>query len=341
MKKFLIKFCFVLAVFFVPACYYQYVVGPNISGDIGKLGMIPFGKNQEGLEVEWYHRDADSVGVVINISDPDSLRLFRTITIGDSFSQLTCNGYQYSISGHLRDTIVNFRGFPDRDVLENYLILLNCGYIVSGQTVILESVERSFVGRFLRIGAMESYCSIPDKAGQIKEEKQHTPFLNNYFSWIRLSAGYNNPIQSFSISKECFTHNKYSSILHIYNSKKSWDGDILWYEISADEYKEAGDNVIRMIDYSENKGINFYILIACDKYDAYEPWIVDSHDKNPTFENIPHSNRVFVSRECLRDAIEKGVKDVYKLNNTHWSVVGADIVGNSFFEWMVHSNNIH
>jgi hypothetical protein len=34
----------------------------------------------------------------------------------------------------------------------------------------------------------------------------------------------------------------------------------------------------------------------------------------------------------LRSAIERGTKDVYKLNDTHWSVVGADIIGDSIYE---------
>ncbi|MBP5398649.1 MAG: hypothetical protein J6Y32_08540 [Bacteroidales bacterium] len=333
MRKFLIKFLGVFAIFFIPASYYQLRIAPETSGDIGELGKIPFGKEQAGIQVDWYHRNMDPPGVVINISDPDSLSLFHTVTVGDSFSnQGTTCGYQYSLSNRLQDTVANFRGFPGCEVLENYLILLNRGFIKSGQTVILESVERSFVGRFSCLDSLESYCTIPQKEVRVEGQKHQEPFLSGYFSWIRLSAGYDNPTQAFSLSRDCFTHDRYSRTLYVYNSKKIGDGDILWKNISPDAYRKAESNIMKMINLSEKKGINFYILIACDKYDAYEPLIVNPHEKNPTLDNIPRHLRIFDTRACLRDAIERGTKDVYKLNNTHWSVIGADIVGNNLFE---------
>lgn len=245
------------------------------------------------------------------------------------------------MSNRLGCTVANFRCYPSHNILENYLILLNNGYLTSDQTVILECVERSLIRRFSRFNEsnpFESYQDLPEREVLYSEETPHKPFLNLYFSWIRLSIGYQNPVRRFSLAMDCFTHKWFSHTLYIYNSKKARDGDLLWEGISVDKKKRAANNIKKMIDYSEKKGINLIILIACDKYDAYEPWIKNNHPKNPTLDNLPTDRRVFNSRECLRNAIGKGIKDVYKLNNTHWSVVGADIIGNNIYECIMANN---
>lgn len=339
MKKFLLKSIISFAIVFFPACYFRVFVSPNASGDIGRLGMIPFGKEYEGLEVSWYQRLSNDDAKVIEVHSPDSLRFFHLITIGDSFSQFNENGYQYSLSKCLGYPVANFRCFSSIDIIENYLFLLNNGYIVENQTVILESVERSFVTRFSSLDPFETYISVPnfntnDSDSVSKEEN----FINKYFSWIRLSAGYRNPIQSFSLSKELFTHHKFSSTLHIYNSKRIGDGDMLWSSIDKNTYEQAKLNIEKVLSLSEDKGVSLIIMIASDKYDAYEPWIIDAHEENPTMSEIPNDRRIYISRDCLRNAIENGTKDVYKLNNTHWSVVGADIVGNDLYDYITMSN---
>lgn len=333
MKRFLLKSIIAFAIVFLPACYFRFFVVPNASGDIGRLGMIPFGKEEEGLDVAWYQRRTDNDAKVIEVYSPDSLRFFNLVTIGDSFSQFNENGYLFSLSQRLGYSVANFRRFPSIDLIENYLVLLNNGYFVEGQTVILESVERTFFARFSGLDSLEKYISVPDEVTNEGDAVSKKNFLNSYFSWIRLSLGYKNPIQHFSLTKVCFTHKRFDSTLHIYNSKWIGDGDILWDNITDEQYEDASQKLKQIIEISEAKGVNLIIMVACDKYDAYEPWIKDNHDVNPTLGHIPQNRRIYSSRECLRNAIEHGTMDVYKLNNTHWSVVGADIVGNDLFEW--------
>lgn len=333
MKQFATKFTIALAIFFIPVLFYYWVIIPNMSGDIGKLGMIPFGKDHEGLEVCWYQRIKNPDADVIDTNCPDSLKSYDIITIGDSFSQFNSNGYQQTLSSCMGCPVANFKSKSFSDVVEEYLILLNNDYIKNGQTVILESVERSFIGRFSNLKPFESYCEFLKTDSDNEDTYHHTPFLNSFFSWIRLSLGYKNPIQHFSLTKVCFTHKRFDSTLHIYNSKWIGDGDILWDNITDEQYEDASQNLKQIIEISEAKGVNLIIMVACDKYDAYEPWIKDNHDVNPTLGHIPQNRRIYSSRECLRNAIEHGTMDVYKLNNTHWSVVGADIVGNDLFEW--------
>lgn len=334
MIKFTIKFLIAAALFFIPAIVFRFFVLNGTSGDLGELGMIPFGKENDGLEVGWYQRDMSPAAHVINVEDPDTLRCFSTVTVGDSFSQFGKNGYQYALSDRLGHPVANFRCYPSHDLLENYLILLNNGYFTGDQTVILECVERMLIYRFSEIGAPDSYQVLPRRDPPSDEEIPPKPFLNSYFSWIRLSLGFRNPIPHFSLTKDCFTHKRYARTLHVYNSEKAQDGDLLWEGLRPEAYEKAALNMKRILDYSEEKGVHLVLMVACDKYDAYEPWIQDAHAENPTLDHVPADRRIYVSRKCLREAIGKGIQDVYKLNNTHWSVVGADIVGNDLYEWL-------
>lgn len=86
MLRFTNKLLIAAALFFIPAIVLKFFVIDNTSGDIGNLGMIPFGKENDGLDVSWYHRDIGPAANVVNIDNPDSLRLFSAITIGDSFT---------------------------------------------------------------------------------------------------------------------------------------------------------------------------------------------------------------------------------------------------------------
>ena len=336
MKSFIIKFVTISLLFLLPACYYRYFVIPALSGDLGRLGMIPFGDEYDGLDVSWYQRDSSLFADVINITDQDSIKYYSIVTIGDSFSQFKNNGYQYELSAKLMTPVANFKRPASLDVPDCYMALLNSGYLIPGQTVIVESVERNLIQRFSGVDTLKRYkdeITASPVVGNIKKK----PFLNNYFSWIRLKLNYKNPIISFRLSKNCFSHKRYSNTLHVYNIP-SGEGDLLWKDLSEDSFEKAGYNMKRMIRISKEKGIHLIILIATDKYDAYCPWILGDHPENPTLDRIPRDPQIFDSRPVLRNAIGAGIRDVYKLNNTHWSTVGADIVGGAIFESMIHNN---
>lgn len=335
MRRYTIKLIFSSLLLLIPAGYYHYFVVNNESGDIGKLGMIPFGDEYDGLDVTWYNRDSIANATVVNVYDKDSLKLFPIITIGDSFSQFKDDGYQYKLSCKARVPVANYKIPNNLEIPDCFMALVNDGVLKEGQTVIVESVERSLIQRFSKVDTLVNFKNDATQVNDFKENENNEPFLNRYLSWIRLKLNYKNPITHYSLTKDCFSHPRFPNTLHVYNNIKYGDGDLLWQNLSEDEFERAGRNMEKIIDIASKNGINVFILIATDKYDAYEPWIATSHQENPTLSKIPKDCRIIDSRPRLRSAIEHGVKDVYKLNNTHWSVVGADIIGDSIYETMV------
>lgn len=332
MRRFTTKLIFISLIFLIPAGYYHCFVDKNVSGDIGKLGMIPFGDEYDDLDVVWYNRDSIANATVVNVYDRDSLKLFHIITIGDSFSQFKNNGYQFKLSSKTGSPIANFMIPYYLESPDCLMALINEGVLKEGQTVIVESVERNLIRRFSKVDTLIQFNNEIKVVNDFKENENNEPFLNRYLSWIRLELNYNNPIIHYSLTKDCFSHPSFSNTLYVYNDIKDGDGDLLWHNLSEDEFDRAGKNMEKIIDISNNKGINVIILIATDKYDAYEPWIATSHQENPTLCIIPKDCHIFDSRPLLRNAIENGIKDVYKVNDTHWSIVGADIIGDSIFE---------
>ncbi len=332
MKRFLIKLLAVALVFFIPAAYFHFVVVPNISGDMGKLAMIPFGKEYGDMNVPGYERPSIENADVLDVYSPDSLAQYPVVSIGDSFSQFGTSGYQWLFSSMTGMSVANFRYDGDLDIMDSYVALLNGGFLHHGQTVILESVERSFAKRFCQIDFDAEFREQPTAIK--KTAKVTEPFLNRFFSWIRLSLGIKNPIQSFHLNKPCFTHPSYSEKLYIYNSREIQDGDLLWEAPANEKYSKMNDNLDSLTNLSAQKRINLVILIATDKYDAYSPWIKEDHEDNPTLSLINPSPRIFSPRESLREAIGNDVPDVYKHNDTHWSVIGADITARSLYAWM-------
>ena len=68
-------------------------------------------------------------------------------------------------------------------------------------------------------------------------------------------------------------------------------------------------------------------MIAVDKYDVYEPFIVGKHKKNHLLEYFPSNDSIINTKEVLLPYIQSGVKDVYRIDDTHWSPIGSKIIG--------------
>jgi hypothetical protein len=74
------------------------------------------------------------------------------------------------------------------------------------------------------------------------------------------------------------------------------------------------------------------MMMAVDKYDLYQDYIVDNpyppkrvnEDVRQILGDIPE---VMLCKDCLLPLIERGEKDVFLFDNTHWSYKGSEAVG--------------
>ena len=77
--------------------------------------------------------------------------------------------------------------------------------------------------------------------------------------------------------------------------------------------------------YTEQTGSIY--MIAADKYDAYESLIVNKHKCNHLLDYFPSNDSIINTKELLLPYILAGTQDVYRVDDTHWSPVGSNIVG--------------
>ncbi len=321
MKRFAAKFILFFGVLLFGIAYYVIYVQSEISGDLGRLGQIPFGKTN--ISNTQQHK------FVSNFSDSivECLPQDTILTIGDSFSQQGIKGYQQMLGNKLSQHIINIprhNGSPE----QTFIRLINNKNLLPHSTVIIESVERAFVKRLANLN-FEDTASVCIKKNNNTETTQNVS-LEDYASWIRLRMGYKNPVSHCKLHKDCFSQRFYSNDLYFYNSEWDNDGDFQFLQLDSVIYTKALANLHLLKQMAETNNITMIYVVAADKYDVYTPYIVDNaYPQNPTMNYFADLDTTWFvdTKRLLQPYIEAGMKDVYYVNDTHWSPVGAKIVG--------------
>ncbi len=300
--------------------YYVIYVQAEISGDLGRLGQIPFGKTN--ITNDQQHK------FVSNFSDSivEYLPQDTILTIGDSFSQQGIKGYQQMLGNKLSQHIINMprNGSPE----QTFIRLINNKNLLPHSTVIIESVERTFVQRLANLNFTDT-TSIRIKQKNNKDTI-HNVSLEDYASWIRLRMGYKNPVLHGKLCKACFSQRFYLNDLYFYNSQEIKDGDLQFLQLDSVIYTQALANLYLLKQMADTNNITMIYVIAADKYDVYAPYIIDNpYPQNPTMDYFADLDTTWFvdTKRLLQPHVEAGVKDVYYVNDTHWSPVGAKIVG--------------
>lgn len=320
MKHFLIKFSILFGLIWGTIGYFALFVRPQISGDMGFIGMIPFGQEYDAAINRPYQGRTIRVRT---ISEGDTIN-DSIITIGDSFSQFGEYGYNQFLAEQLDCDVVNVHRHPYAPE-QLFISLVNNDLIQRGSVVVVESVERSMLGRLYNLDLSDTILLRAEKS----TEEPKLSLLDETLIWVRTSLGLKQPIVKFHTDRELFSHPTRHEELYIYNSKWSGDGDILFEEAisNAKLVEQAYRNLYSLHEFADAKGIRLIYLVAADKYDVYEPFITEEHPRNPTLDSLPKEEWVVNSKSILQAAAYDGIKDVYYINNTHWSPKGAEIVG--------------
>ena len=315
-----------LSVFSIPLlvllAWYIYVMA-NISGDLGNLGMIPFGRYEVGEKPDFIkYYDAFSI---------EEAQDAEIVVLGDSFTKKNVNSYMNYL-GHALGVKICHLYIDDNKInpcaATNLLIdndlLPNC------KVLVLESVERHAIWRLRdcfnggNLVFVEKSDDSPDKFSISKYLN-----LNNLSSLIKLSLNIDNPVRKLQLDGDYFT-NKYSDKLYFYTSKTDGGGDLWYSKYDEASFEKARSNLLRLREKSIEKGVNFYFVMPADKFDMYYDKIVDNpYPANPTFDYFSgiDTSWYVAGKQILTPPLEDGVKDIYLVNDTHWSRIGAEIIG--------------
>lgn len=342
MKKFLIKLSYtVLPVWLllVGLATYLWVTDDN-SGDLMRLGLIDGGQEYSDSisslalpEVYYAGEDNDSV---LRLSSCDVL------VIGDSFSHGGGVGKVGDYVNYLaHDGNLDVTVFTPQDPtlaspIQLAYDVLNLGSIDSSRirNLVVQEVERYIVDR--HNGFVTNHKSIPlppvkqQEDGEDNEKKgEDNPSagplmrVKDYIFYHLFGA---NPIYKARLSQPMFG-GKEPTMLYFYNEDVK-NG----IQVPADVQQRIQGNYSKLIAKAREKGVNLIILIACDKYDLYQDFIVDNPYPTKTLnEDIAHwmaqDTSCFVfSKHVLHPLVAQGVKDVYLFNDTHWSPSSSRII---------------
>lgn len=310
------------------------LVLPYQTGGFGSWG-IPFGPYDTIFHQPEYC-------FVDNIDNFDSLREAEIISIGDSFSQGGISGYQ-NFLGHILNTKVsNFR-FKNARPENTAYTLLKKNLIPKCKILIVESVERAFIKSLS--DEFFIFDNIQEKEIITKKQENIFDYFDNKDLEIRhfdfdikaLTSFYKNKLsltkkyKLLYLKEDMFTSKSYSKSLYIYdNINGDGDSELSFKTLSKEQIDIAKNNFLVLIDEAQKHNIHIIYLIPTNKYDLYYNYIENNpYPQDSSFDYFEEfDTTIFINtKKILLPYLHQGVKDIYRVNDTHWSIIAAQIVG--------------
>lgn len=326
MKKFLIKLSYtVLPVFlllFGLTAYVTLYVLPKTTGDLGHLALIPFDCNEDSSQEmkELLFR---------SVNDSDSLRDVHAdvLTVGDSFSRMGRLGYQNYLAAQGVSVVNCTRELYENPFQYAYNIL-DKGLVDSTNisVLIVQVGERDLVSRseefdVNKVDIHELDPEPPSNGGGSANDwslLRARDFLMYRLHW--------SPVYKVTLDKDYF-NNKEPRSLYFYCADITNGVNI--GEASRQKIQEVFQILTRK---AEERGIALLLMIPVDKYDLYQDHIVDNPYPHKTYieearDIFGDTPNVLLCKYLLTPLIEKGEKDVFLFDDSHWSIKAAEIVG--------------
>lgn len=315
--------CILLAVL-----YYCLIIRPDLVGDLGELGKIPFDREY----ARQMYRPVLSGQRKVDYARGEAMS--PVVTIGDSFSQQNPNGFQNFLGDMLGHDITNIPfDFHKTSPEQGAADLLATGFFDNHpevEWVIVETIERDLVDRWLAVEFDRARSNPPVKYRREEDapaEGKVQESLGRYFrqgvDWIKLSTGIaDSPVCSVELSEECFTLAGKESRLYFY------DQDLTRISASDDELAAVAGKISALRDRFADKGIKMIFMPAPDKYELYQHLTVDNpYPARPLGASLSAALDTldFVVNPLpeLRRMLDNGDKDIYMADDTHWSAKGA------------------
>lgn len=334
MKRFLIKFSYIVLPIYLlmlglVAYITLYICPRTGTGDLGNLALIPFGMEYAQMISEYKMKDT----LFITVNHTEELRHIHVnvLTVGDSFSQQTRGGYQNYMPGE-GISVANCRRSLYENPIQYASNILDWGVVDSTNidVLVVEVVERDFA---MRIGTFEeSKVEVP-KPESTSDKVEHKERNANEWSLLRARdfilyrfAG-RSPVYKVTLDKDYFNSKEPRSLYFYYvdiNNGLTID------ETLAPKVKDVFDLLTRK---AHERGIGLMLMMPVDKYDLYQDHIVDNPYPHPKRVNedvrdiLGDIPEVMLCKDCLQPLIDKGEKDVFLFDNTHWTHKGSEAVG--------------
>lgn len=271
------------------------------------------------------------------------------VTVGDSFSGGGGAGpnrfYQDYIASIQGLNVLNFSKIPDCDnLIECVAILANSGILerINPRFVLVERVERNLyefggsvdLGKRLPAEQLEHLLFDPAPSPEHEPDADDLKlpdvgFMNTgnaKWLWYKLC---------YFISPNAFTAKVYKEQLNrpLFSGKHGdsllfLDKDLNKYRVkrkALDEraVRRINDNMNRLASLLAELNIQLVFMPAPDKYSLYRPYLLEKrYSRSALFEHLrwqPKTYRLIDTDAILAQELKNGVKDLYWIDDTHWS----------------------
>lgn len=341
MKKFLIKLSYTVLPIWAGlvslVCYITFFISPDISGDIGRLGCIPFGHEYDAMLEKSMLKE--KLFRTVKRSDFTKDLNVDVLTIGDSFSQQQEGGYQNYLAAKGLNTLNCWQGLFANPFQYAYT-LLEQGLIDSTKVkvLIVENCERNYdetvrnfdfkaAGKTKQINE-EQYDSNNAAEGNVRDPNAWS--LSRARDYILYKTGWSTPIYKEGLDRDLFQSDE-PKALYFYNE------DITkGLHISEGNKDKIRWTFNTLCEKAAERGIILIHLIAVDKYDLYQTHIVDNpYPVKSVNEEIaavigenPH---LLIAKNYLLPLVDEGEKDIFMFHDTHWSYKASRVIADEIF----------
>ncbi len=273
------------------------------------------------------------------------------LTFGDSFSNGGGVGenpyYQDFMVSHYNCRVMNIRpSMFGENYLDAIVALYQSGLLeeIHPKAVLIESIERHALNRLsnpirwdLHITRNELYTHLKKVKGRASRKLPHSeglkafittanyhfPLYNFYYQFSPNAFGYSQ-VYKLPLTKPFFSVAAGSTLL-VHTS------DIISLKkVTPERVSLMNDNFNYLADLLALQQMQLIFMPAVDKYDLYQEYLTDkSYGKNPFFDLLRPMNKRYVfidTKAILTPYIDKGVKDMYYGDDTHWSNLASEAV---------------
>ncbi|MDH4945499.1 hypothetical protein [Sulfurimonas sp. C5] len=262
------------------------------------------------------------------------------ITVGDSFSHGVSGGlnpyYQDYLSSLYNKNILNVNPIKYDQFIETVVGLHNSGFLKQKQVkyVLIQSVERFLTTRFNKeIDYTQFNLKNPEISKKIfSVQHQDISIINTanyklpyYYLAYKFKENPKKDVHKLQLTKELFSNHK--DVLIFHDDIKNIP---LFTQESVANINESFNKLAKILD---KDGIKLIFMPTTDKYDLYYSFIKNNpHPKNPFFDLIRplHKDYIFIDTKAILEPLLKdNKKDIYFVDDTHWSPHGSEAVSRS------------
>ena len=330
MKRFLIKLSYlVLPIYLLMlglVVYVTFYISPRADvSDLGYLALIPFGAEYGQMISKNEMKDT----LFIIVKNTEELRNIHVnvLTVGDSFSQQGSAGYQNYMPGE-GISVANCRRSLYENPIQYACNILDWGVVDSTNidVLVVEVVERDFAIDIGNFGENKIEVPEPDSTSDKVVGSANVWSLLRARDFVLYRYAGRSPVYTFDLKRDFFSSREPNK-LYVYD--RDINNGLTIDENLRPKVKEVFDLLTRK---AHDRGIKLMLMMPVDKYDLYQDYITDNpyppkrvnEDVREIFGDIPE---VMLCKYCLQPLLDKGEKDVFLFDNTHWSYKGSEAVG--------------